>query len=57
LTDARLLGFLACLYFAQGLPSGLIGKALPALLREHGVSLSAIGFTRRRSLLARHCFR
>lgn len=43
--DARLLGLLACLYFAQGLPSGLLGKALPALLREHGVSLSAIGFT------------
>ncbi len=45
LTDARLLGLLACLYFAQGLPSGLIAKALPALLREHAVSLSAIGFT------------
>lgn len=43
--DARLLGLLACLYFAQGLPSGLLGKALPTLLREHGVSLSAIGFT------------
>ncbi len=43
--DARLLGLLACLYFAQGLPSGLLGKALPVLLREHGVSLSAIGFT------------
>lgn len=45
IADARLLGLLACLYFAQGLPSGLLGKALPALLREHGVSLSAIGFT------------
>ncbi|MFZ5723226.1 MAG: MFS transporter [Pseudomonadota bacterium] len=43
--DARLFGLLACLYFAQGLPSGLLGKALPTLLREHGVSLSAIGFT------------
>lgn len=43
--DARLFGLLAALYFAQGLPSGLLGKALPALLREHGVSLSAIGFT------------
>ena len=34
-TDASLLGLPACLYFAQG---------LPALLREHAVSLSAIGF-------------
>jgi len=39
-----LLGMLA-LYFAQGLPSGLLGRALPPLLRGHGVSLSAIGFT------------
>ena len=45
----RLFGMLALLYFAQGLPSGLIAKALPPLLREQGVSLSAIGFT---SLLA-----
>ena len=43
--DLPLLGLLAMLYFAQGLPSGLLGKALPPLLREHGVSLSAIGFT------------
>src|SRR4051812_31834800 len=42
---ARLLGLLSVLYFAQGLPSGLIAKALPPLLREHGVSLSSIGFT------------
>ncbi|HOD36739.1 MAG TPA: MFS transporter [Syntrophales bacterium] len=44
-SDVPLLGLLAMLYFAQGLPSGLLGKALPPLLREHGVSLSAIGFT------------
>ncbi len=37
------------LYFAQGLPSGLLAKALPPLLREQGVSLSVIGLT---SLLA-----
>lgn len=43
--DVRLLGLLACLYFAQGLPSGLLAKALPVLLREHGVPLSAIGLT------------
>jgi MFS family permease len=41
----RLFGMLSVLYFAQGLPSGLIAKALPPLLREQGVSLSVIGFT------------
>ena len=41
----RLFGLLSLLYFAQGLPSGLMAKALPALLREQGVSLSIIGFT------------
>jgi len=41
----RLFGLLSVLYFAQGLPSGLIAKALPPLLRQHGVSLSIIGFT------------
>lgn len=39
------LGLLLCLYFAQGLPSGLIAHALPALLRDAGVSLSVIGLT------------
>lgn len=47
--DAReggsLFALLAVLYFAQGLPSGLIAKALPVLLREQGVSLAIIGFT------------
>src|SRR4030095_1312128 len=41
----RLFGMLSALYFAQGLPSGLIARALPPLLREQGVSLSVIGFT------------
>jgi MFS transporter, PAT family, beta-lactamase induction signal transducer AmpG len=41
----RLFGMLSALYFAQGLPSGLIAKALPPLLREQGVSLSIIGLT------------
>jgi MFS family permease len=41
----RLFGMLTALYFAQGLPSGLIARALPPLLREQGVSLSVIGFT------------
>jgi MFS transporter, PAT family, beta-lactamase induction signal transducer AmpG len=36
---------LSALYFAQGLPSGLIARALPPLLRDQGVSLSVIGFT------------
>ncbi|HQG23514.1 MAG TPA: hypothetical protein PLW90_05220 [Smithellaceae bacterium] len=36
---------MAMLYFAQGPPSGLLGKALPPFLRNCGVSLSAIGFT------------
>jgi len=45
----RLFALLMFLYFAQGLPSGLLAKALPPLLREQGVSLSMIGFT---SLLA-----
>jgi MFS family permease len=40
-----LFAMLSALYFAQGLPSGLIAKALPPLLREQGVSLSVIGFT------------
>lgn len=42
---ARLLGLLGLLYFAQGLPSGLLAKALPPLLRDQGVSLSVIGLT------------
>lgn len=41
----RLFLLLALLYFAQGLPSGLIAKALPALLRDQGVSLAVIGYT------------
>ncbi len=31
------------LYFAQGLPSGILAKALPPLMRDYGVSLSLIG--------------
>jgi len=44
-SDMPLLGLLSVLYFAQGLPSGLLGKALPTLLRDQGISLAAIGFT------------
>ena len=43
--SARLLGLLGLLYFAQGLPSGLLAKALPPLLREQGASLPVIGLT------------
>jgi PAT family beta-lactamase induction signal transducer AmpG len=38
------LATLLLLYFAQGLPFGFQGTALPLLLRSRGVSLSAIGF-------------
>ena len=41
-TIAR-LGLLATLYFAQGLPYGFFVQALPAIMREHGYSLSKIG--------------
>ncbi len=37
---------LTTLYIAQGLPSGFFAHALPALLREHGVSLTWISLAR-----------
>lgn len=45
----RKLGLLAALYLAQGLPFGFFSQALPAMLRQQGVSLEGIGLT---SLLA-----
>lgn len=36
---------LGTLYFAQGLPFGFFGQAIPVILRSAGVSLSKIGFT------------
>ncbi|SUD91430.1 MFS transporter [Psychrobacter phenylpyruvicus] len=36
---------LLTLYFAQGLPSGFITQALPAILREYEVSLEMIGLS------------
>jgi predicted MFS family arabinose efflux permease len=36
---------LGALYFAQGLPFGFFVQAIPVILRNTGVSLSAIGFT------------
>ncbi len=38
-----LLLVLACLYFAQGLPFGLLAKALPALARDAGMENTLIG--------------
>jgi len=40
----RKLSTLGGLYFAQGMPYGFQVMALPVILRERGVSLSAIGF-------------
>lgn len=40
----RKLSLLGGLYFSQGMPYGFQVMALPVLLRERGVSLSAIGF-------------
>ncbi|MCA9710059.1 MAG: MFS transporter, partial [Myxococcales bacterium] len=39
------LGLLATLYFSQGLPFGFFTQALPALMRQQGVSLAAIGLS------------
>lgn len=49
MSPARKLGLLGALYLSQGLPYGFFTQALPALLRELGLSLPAIGLT---SLLA-----
>lgn len=38
-------GVLATLYLSQGLPYGLFSQAVPALLRQQGVSLAAIGLS------------
>jgi MFS family permease len=40
------ISLLVTLYLAQGLPSGFFAHALPALLREQGVSLELIGFAK-----------
>jgi PAT family beta-lactamase induction signal transducer AmpG len=39
----RKLGWVALLYFAEGLPFGIVLDVLPVYFRVHGVSLSAIG--------------
>jgi MFS family permease len=47
-TESRLPAFtvvlLTSLYFSQGLPSGLLAHALPALLRQNQVPLEYIGY-------------
>lgn len=42
-SSAGKIVLLGALYFAEGLPFGFQAKALPYYLREHGVSLAAIG--------------
>lgn len=39
------LGLLATLYFSQGLPFGFFTQALPAVMRQQGISLAAIGLS------------
>lgn len=39
------LGLLGSLYLAQGLPYGFFTQALPALMRERGMSLAAVGLS------------
>lgn len=41
--ERRLMVLLGALYFAQGLPFGLLTKSLPALAREAGMTTEAIG--------------
>ena len=43
MTTRRKLGWIALLYFAEGIPFGLVLDYLPVYFRMHGVSLSAIG--------------
>lgn len=42
LSKPQLVLLLGSLYCAQGLPSGLLAHALPALMRQHGVDLAMI---------------
>lgn len=44
-TNTYQLAILLSLYLAQGLPSGFMTQALPALLRHYGVSLAQIGLS------------
>lgn len=44
-TNTYSLAILLSLYLVQGLPSGFMTQALPALLRHYGVSLAQIGLS------------
>ncbi len=39
----RKLAWVALLYFAEGMPFGVVLDSLPVYFRLHGVSLAAIG--------------
>ncbi len=39
------LTWISILYFAEGYPFGIIRDVIPVYFREHGVSLSGVGFT------------
>ncbi|MEM9460247.1 MAG: MFS transporter [Myxococcota bacterium] len=47
---SRALPLLFALYFCQGLPGGFLSKALPAILRMEGLSLTTVGFASALSL-------
>jgi MFS family permease len=44
LVVGRAIPILFVLYLCQGLPGGFLAKALPAILRQEGLSLTAVGF-------------
>jgi PAT family beta-lactamase induction signal transducer AmpG len=44
MTLRRKLGWVAVLYFAEGMPFGVVKEVLPVYFRVHGVSLTEIGF-------------
>ncbi len=43
MSTRRKLAWIALLYFAEGMPMGIVADMLPVYLRVHGVSLAAIG--------------
>ncbi len=43
MSNRFLFVLLTSLYFSQGLPSGLLAHGMPAIMREYGSSLTAIG--------------
>ncbi|MEO6029930.1 MAG: hypothetical protein ABIR79_23945, partial [Candidatus Binatia bacterium] len=43
MSTKRKLFWISLLYFAEGMPMGIVLDNLPVYLRAHGVSLAAIG--------------